>query len=243
MAIFDIGANSGHSVSSLTLTVPSGGIPAGATIVIFAGLRTGSTYTETISDSAGNTYTNPASVSDTDNNLMILRLWECYNCKAVSGSTTITITPNLSAPLAVSGLYITGTQTSADPYDSTASNTAQANSATPSCTLLAAPAVASSYVIGCVCAQINSSTTWTQVSGWAAPPDASASTGGSATNNSNMFGGSQVTSSQVTYNPTPSGSVDWTLILAVFKPAVASVASVVPRRRIRWIDDEILIRH
>jgi hypothetical protein len=215
ISVTSIGTAAGTS-GTLSVTVSST-VPAGSTVFVCINDTTTGTLT-TPTDSASNTYHLAYQANDTTNGYCAA-LYYAYNVGiASSGSVSYALsTAGTAYGGEISVFYATGLLTT-DPLDTPTKATATANSGNPSVTMAAAPAVASSLLVATVSS--NAVHTITQPSGgWAAPPTpATQSTTGVIT------GGTLVSSSQLTYNPTGVNDM-WAVGIAAFKPASASGVS------------------
>jgi hypothetical protein len=222
----NIGINASNTTQTYSVTVPVGGVPSGAligvSVVSVASTLTGSS----VSDTAGNTYHLADSAAFNSSGEKLYQFY-AYNCLALVQNNTISVNQGSGVSGAMSCWYATGVKTSADPWDSTASTSggASGSSTSPSAAMRAAPASASSLVIGCVAAVISHSATFTQDStnaSYATPPNRS--TQGSGIH-PEVAGGSVISSSQLTYAPTYGSSATWGEIVCVFSPPAAAAAA------------------
>jgi hypothetical protein len=207
------------NANSLSITVPAGGVPAGALIVVCEAHGGTADVSTGVSDSAGNSYSEAG--YEPGSSGIELVVWYAYNVSALAPGDTITMSFSVNSRYALSALYATGEETGADPRDATAQAAASSRSSTPSATLAAAPAVANSLVVAALA--WNSTTGFTQAAGWSAPPDLIATSSSTAT----VAGGSEVTSTADTYAPTLGAVAQWALLLVVFKPASGSTVTLV----------------
>lgn len=121
---------SGVATTSLTFTVPAGGVPAGATIFIAASLAEASSA-HVVADTAGNTYaldTPPSDVNAAATDLEF-QLWRSSTGGALSSGNTIVLSWTSSvANVRATSFYVTGL--AASPLDQAA--VAEGSSSTPS---------------------------------------------------------------------------------------------------------------
>jgi|SRR5579862_9504143 len=197
ISIANIGTSTGGSATSGTLssvTESSGG-------VIYVILRTSVAVTSpSCSDGTNGAYTLITTKTNTQEQLVFY-----FNNSASLSTATITCSWTTSAAWNISASYITGQ--SASPLDTAVTNSASGTSTAPSVSNAGTPGVSGELFIGSVVA----SATFTQASGWAAPPNGTTSI--EAGNLVNAGTGNQ------TYNPTLGSSVAWTDIIVAFKPS------------------------
>lgn len=134
ISVTNIGTATGSSGGSLAVTVPAGGVPAGALIVVVVS-EGASTVGGSVADTAGNTYT---AVTGVFNNAASAsgygRMYYALNATALAQNNTITFTRQTSGSnAAMSAMYATGIQT-ASALDTAVTNTATGSSTTPSVT-------------------------------------------------------------------------------------------------------------
>lgn len=225
----NIGTNASASVSSISVTVGAGGVPANSLICVCAsasGISNNALTGTAITDSQSNTYARADNViiNNTSTNGSIY-LFSTYNGAALVSGNTITLTAAASGRLALSCFYVTGQRVTSNPLDAAASTSGGAfgQSATPSAAMRAAPVVPGSLVVGVIGAGFSAGDTFTQDSTHAAfttPPNSVSITG------SAIYGGTVVSSSLLTYAPTISVSRQWGEVIGVFAPAVIALPSV-----------------
>jgi hypothetical protein len=229
---------SGHAAQSTagaaaSLTVPAGGVPKSALVVVFAvNVSAVQGAGDGVTDGRGNSYTRKTAGA--------LALYESYNlATALQSGDSITYTPaaaNKDASLIA--FYRTDAITDSDPFD--ASAVASATSTSPSSGATGAPAVPNEAAIGCIWALPGSQTTFTAGSGW------TALTGLSWNDTANAFWMElfpeyqEPVSAAVTANGTLSGSSFWAATAATFKlapdPQITSTLGALPtvlRRELR----------
>lgn len=133
-SLTSIGTHNAGSGTTGSITVPAGGVPAGACIVVGVVEQGTNTIGSGVTDTAGNTYTliKPAVANGTN---CVGAVYRCWNCKALVSGNTITYTAhNSSDSNAESACYITGVDNTADPLDSAVVNSATGSSAAPTIT-------------------------------------------------------------------------------------------------------------
>lgn len=210
IVVTDIGTGSGGAVASYTITVPVGGVPSGALIVVSILDNGSSTPGGSVSDTALNTYT--AATGTGAAGLGSIRIFFAFNVSALVSGNTITYTKiNGASGSLGSAFYATGIKTSATPLDSGASAGATGTSTTPSVTSNAA-ATTGELFVGWV--GLLGTPTFTQPSGWSSPPSAIAGFTLSAQGGNLINAGSTAQ----TYNPTLSGgAIQWLDLVTAFK--------------------------
>jgi hypothetical protein len=218
IALTSIAGNGSATGSTIAMTVPAGGVPAGSLIVVTV-IENNTTGTiGTINDTSDNIYTKITDLSPNAANANgRAAMFYCKNCQPLVSGNLITynkITTGVS--VMIDSFYATGVDTAA-PLDTAVTATSSASSSTPTVTS-GTPSVAGELFVAAVFRK--GSTTFTQdtTHGWAAPPNpASSSTHGSA-------GGSQVNAGTGTkiYSPTLGTSLVNCQIVAGFKAAASS---------------------
>ncbi len=206
----NIGAGGGvGSPGFLILAAP---VPVGSLIVVGVYDLYTSQTTPAVTDGAGNTYTQIASVSpDGSATNGFVQLYQCYNCLALTVGQHITFTnsANSGSIIIMACAYATGAASLHTPLD--ASATAHGSSGTAS--VSATPTVKNELVVGFVAAA--GGYPLTQPAGWTTPPLAGS---GSSTGAIGAYLISP-TATSVTYNPTLRSSDPWGAIIATFTPA------------------------
>ena len=225
IALTNIGVNNG-SGTTVAVTVPAGGVPAGALICVLAYEVSGVTPTAsgTLSDTI-NTYNNAKNSTNSSGGRW-LTVFYAYNVLALTSANSITYTLNNSGNFAaVSAFYATGIQTSSDPFDSVAAASAALPSGSPSVTS-GTFAVPGELVVGAVGASgsVGSFTQDSTNAAYTTPPNIEAAF-------SSFFpvaGGSvvQSTTTALTYNPT--AVTPWIAIIVSFKPLGAAPPTPTP---------------
>lgn len=215
-ALVNIGTNNGKTVTDISITVPGGGVPAGALIIVCSSARSGSGPASATTDSKSNTYTDVGKLSNTVGETLDIQY--AWNAIALVSGDTITV-HYTSITYAITAFYWDGAQTSSDPRDTTAGASTTGSSQTPSLQMGAAPAVANSLAVGVIA--LAPDVTFTNT--WATTlPTMSETTGGGTATNAQVAGGSEITSTRDTYAPTLGASATWTEMIVVFKPLVAA---------------------
>lgn len=205
----------------VSVTVPAGGVPAGALIVVVVCNRTNSAPAGSVTDTAGNTYTAAAGANlngAAANGYG--RIFYAYNVAALVSGNSITFNNTGSTGrTAMSAFYATGIATASDPLVSSATATSTGNSAAPTVTS-GVPTAANCLFVGGIAVRTVAAT-FVQDStngAWATPPNTAVN--GSSTTGARVFGGSLVVadSSAHTYAPTWTGSDLWAEMIVAFKP-------------------------
>ena len=213
--IVDLGTATDTPNSNCVLTVPAGGVPAGALIVVLTGESSGSTA-GSLADTAGNIYTTDFTLlpNGTASGNGFGMMFHVANCAALTAGQSITYTKHISADgSAMSAFYVKGVAASS-VVDVSASATG--SSASPSVTS-PTPAQAGDLFVG-VLVSSGSTIMHTQDTshGWAAPPDFVAS--GFLPN---ISGGQKANpaAAALTFAPTLSASAPWAAAIVAFKKA------------------------
>lgn len=224
--------------ATIAITVPTA-VSSGSLIVVVTAEGNQTSYTTggTVTDSAGNSYTEVchAQTPTTD----FGQLFYAKNVSALSTSQTITFNKQTSGDRAsLSALFATGVDKSG-PLDSGVTTTSNGTGTTPSVTSNT-PTVTGELFVGATVSQQNTQL-FTQDTGnsWATPPDQIGFTSSNLGSNFVCIGaGNQVNagSAAKTYSPTFSISCRWAAMIASFKAEVA--VTVVPNEetfRIRYV--------
>lgn len=217
--ITDLGsANSSSGNGTVSLTIPAGGVPVGATLfVAINDVSFVATYTgETLVDTGLNTYSLVDSVAIDGSGTAQgwTALWAAPVTTAlVSGNTITYDCCSATAKVVIDVFYVTGL----GPLDSATLATADGSSAAPSVTS-GTPAVKFEFFVGVVGWNIATGT-FTQEAGWYAPPDNSQTTPGQRISGGTFV---DITTGTVTYAPTITSTV-WGAIIAGWKPAATGV--------------------
>jgi hypothetical protein len=173
-----LGTTKSPSGTTAAIVVPSGGVPAGALIVL-AVTEEGVVATGgSVTDAAGNTYLAGPTINQSGGKITAA-IFYTFNCRPLNTGQVITYTKIGHGLTYVSALYGTGA-TSSNPHDSAADATASGNSTSPSVTSGAPTAGGELFVavlaqtMGAV-GQIFSSPpsevfTQDTADGWASPP-------------------------------------------------------------------------
>jgi hypothetical protein len=160
-----VGTGTSTSGSSLTITVPAGGIPAGSVIVVAVSDRTSSYGSQGVSDSAGNSYARAAGTFGLN---VCGAFYYAFNVSALTAGQTITITKAGTDHTSASAVYITGTKTT-DPINAGATATANATSASQPSVTSGTPSVAGCLFLA-MAAVPGATGVYTADSNWATPP-------------------------------------------------------------------------
>ena len=218
LGINSIGTGRSTSGSSFAITVPVGGVPAGAIIAVAVSDRATTYGSQAVTDSAGNTYTRAASAIGSN----VIGAWYyAYNVSALAAGQTITITKSGTDRAAASAVYITGAA-SGNPLDSGATATAfSASTGQPSITS-GTPATADCLMLA-MAAVPGATATYTPDANWATPP-ISAETGTTGSDRQ-VDGGYQLLTGTPTKSFNPSYSAipaAWAAAIIAFKPSTGS---------------------
>lgn len=140
------------AVTAFTITIPSAGVTAGDSIIlVISTYSSGQTGASSVSDSAGNTYTQDLSTSGG-----ALEVWRCAPARALGSGQTISVTLLSSSSGGVIAIETTSTK-----LDKTATNSGSFS--TPSTGTTAATSVADEFVLAC-CDTYDGPTTETGIS-------------------------------------------------------------------------------
>ena len=170
--------NTAHTggAGTISVTVPTGGIPAGSGIYV-AVTSTPPSYIGTVADTATipNTYTEISGGSTTIFNRT--QVFQAYNSNALTSGQTITYTLNGSpAAAAMTVFYVTGLLTTGNPFDSATLNTAVFNNtgSQPTGTVSGTPTVPGEAFLSIAGwlqrTQITAGFALDTANGWTAPP-------------------------------------------------------------------------
>ena len=224
--VVTLGAQAVNGGSAGTITIPAGGVPTGAVIVIVIANNTidPPTAVDTHSNSYNSTYDQNIGGVPVGH----VSILYAYGVTALTSGNTITVTAS-SFNWCLSAFYITGALTTSDPQDASAfavSTGGGVVTATPSVTMAAASPNA--LVVGLYAAGAGGSMagdTWTQdtADGFAAPPTRILA----STNQFVIAGGTVFSSAKLTYAPTNSVARNCTVIVMAFKPATTPVVGLV----------------
>src|SRR5258706_2245004 len=170
LSVTNIGSNTGVAVNTVAVTVPAGGVPAGALIVVCVSDNSvsGTGGLNAVADTGGNVYT--SAVQANNNNAAANGCGIMYTAnvtKALVNTNTITYTlGTATSSAAVAAFYIKGAPTLIE-----AKNSATGSSTTPSVTS-GTPSVAGDLFIGMVSATtlVSSFTQDSTNAAWASPP-------------------------------------------------------------------------
>lgn len=217
ISLTNIGTNSSKTnASTMAISVPVGGVPAGSLIVF---CNTENSITTSVTDTASNTYNR----YDTIHNPGIAY---SFNSSALSSGNTITANNSATGIVqCISAFYATGIQTSSSPLDATAAAAGNTGTAV-SITTTGATSVAGVLIVGVVNVNGPNTDTFTQDTtnegGFSNFPVKVGTSGGSATSNFTLQGGAVAGWGSIgspTYAPTLGTSRTWQAALATFKPA------------------------
>lgn len=172
ISVTNIGTASSASTQSLSITIPAGGVPAGA-FIYFGITKNSSSSSPTISDTAGNTYVTNFGASylaGTTSNGYYRRTW-VGACLPLSSGDTFTFSDTTvgASATTISGIYATGVRSINDPVytGSTTGGTGTTGTRT-----LNPPS--GGLAIGATATR--SSSAVTQTGGFASPPNSVSST-------------------------------------------------------------------
>lgn len=222
ISVTDLGTTGNATGTTLALTVPVGGVPSGAAIVVCVS-ENSQTIGGSVTDTAGNTYiaTTGVFLNGTVQN-GFGRMFYCYNASALVSGNTITYTKVGSVQVALAVLYATGLQTAVDPLDAVVTTTNTGSSTNPN-VASGTPSQAGELFVAF--AAFRSSATFSQDSGngWAFPPS-SANSGGTSSSQLTVVGGNQVNAgtAALTFSPTISTGRNWATFVFGFKPGGGS---------------------
>jgi len=106
----NIGSNTGTGVNTVTITVPVGGVPSGATILVC--VSDSSTLQGSVTDSVPNTYSQRVSIANNNNATNGYgAIYATFNNSALISGNTIVFTLGVAGSNAtVNALYVTGTK-------------------------------------------------------------------------------------------------------------------------------------
>lgn len=222
ISVSDIASASSTAGTTIVATVPVGGVPSGALIVVGV-VEKNSSVGGSVTDSKGNTYTLAKGLlynSSAD----FGAIFYSPNAIALVSGDSITFTKAASGDTtAIDAIYATGILASS-PLDTAVTASASGSSTSPLVTS-GTPAMAGELLVALCAWDGNNSDTYSQAAGFASP---FVRVNASATNHRPiMCGGYEVNagSAAQTFAPTITSNA-WAAIIAGFKPAIA--ASVVP---------------
>ena len=224
ISVTGIATATGVTVTSQAITVPAGGVPSGALIVVM--MSSGATSgAPTCTDTAGNSYT---LVNQTSRNNLASygygAMLYAKNAVALSSGNTITIT-QASGSIACEAVYATGVDTTA-PLDTSVTAAAFGNSTAQTVTSGAASVSGDLFVAFTAATGRSTAFTNDTTNGWTAPFGRVSS--GGTSGDSSLYSGYQVNagSGAKTYAPTVTGSSTWAAIVAGFKAAATNINGV-----------------
>jgi hypothetical protein len=216
-SVVNIGTNinTGASTATIAVTVPAGGIPAGATIVVGTGENIAASNGSCSDSKNGGGYSVAVS-SLRGSGVGTGILFYKFNSVALVSGDTITYTLSGLHSAAISACYIAGAANLVNPLDATGSNSGQNN--TPTVTS-GTPAKAGDMFLAFVSeSSVGGLSTFTQDStnaNWQTPPNSTFSGGVEG-----LYGGSVINTAATarTYAPTPSAATtpNWAALIASF---------------------------
>ena len=211
LAITSIGTASAAAASgTFSITVPAGGVPAGAAIIVCIHVGFG---TRSVADTAGNTYTEESSASAITPLSTIGSVFTKYNCAALVSGNTITVTKDTGNAGAASAFYITGGITGV-LTETVFANVDQNNATSTNISANIGSSTAKVW-LGIVASDAPTADTFTQPGGWATPPVRISSNTGSPV--VCIAGSTQIAGgSTKTYNPSWSASRNYGSCLVAF---------------------------
>ena len=219
ISVVNIATNSGKTVTSLAITVPAGGVPAGSLILVAV---ENISVTPTVTDTAGNSYSHSKSLGTTF-------LFWVGNCLPLVSGNTITVSA-ASSTMAATAFYAVGVSAIADPSD--VSGSAAVSTTTPTVSTSSGTTVSGELLVGILGTIGPSGDTFTQDStnegGFSASPAPVrvGTSGGSATTNATVAGGYVVWNSTgtATYAPTITSRTG-DILIVTFKPDILMAQS------------------
>lgn len=225
ISVVDLGQTSNTSQASLTLTLTTG-IPSGALVTAMVTSKS-STSTNSVGDSGSNTYTQAAQAYNNNNvNQGQTSVFYSYNATAISSGGTITVTKASSKDCTLSAFYATGVMSTADPIDSSVTNSTFALSSAPTITSGSAGSTGELFVCALGRNSTVSATIIDSGHNWVAPfttSQVAASLG--------ACGGNQVNTSSgtLTWASTAASVTSVSLCILAFKPTPSSAATPILR--------------
>lgn len=223
ISVTDIGSNGNSTGATVAVTIPAGGVPSGAVIVVVTGEGSGVNFSTggSMSDTV-NTYSQITHLNN-GTNLGYGVMWHADNVSALTSANSITWTKQTSGDVGViSAFYATGV--SASPLDTAVTASTAASTSTPSITS-GTPSVAGELIVGGLTGTpaSNGTLTFTNGGSFVTPFDtvnSSVSGSGSAT----AAGGHEINagSAAVTFSGTLSAARANAIFVVGFKPAPPS---------------------
>src|SRR5512143_501451 len=140
LAVTNIGTATGTAGATLTITLGAGvSVPTGSVVVVgVSEFSTTSTAAGTVTLNVVGSSVFTERVSRAHNNVItngVGGVFDVWNSAAISSGSIITYTRNVSASdAAITAFYVTGIQSSADPYDANVGNSNFGNSTAPTVT-------------------------------------------------------------------------------------------------------------
>ena len=162
------------SGTTISVTIPTGGIPAGSAIYVFV-LEGGVTVNGSVADNAStpNTYsllTSQKIIYSSGTQ----QIYQSYNSNALVAGNTITYTRSTpNSPVVMSVMYVTGLMISGNPYDSVTLNYVAFNGgAQPGANLSGTPSVSGEVFLAVLFwwDTVTHTVTLDTANGWISPP-------------------------------------------------------------------------
>lgn len=212
IASTSIGTNTSTSGPTVAVTVAAGGVPAGALIVVCVGEISGTAVGQSVTDTAGNTYTS-YSITQFSSLSAFGNLFYAYNVLALSSGNTITYTKDTSGDdVAITAFYATGVLRTGSPADGAGGASGSGTSPSTTSNL---PSASGDLMVGFVAVKGPSSDTFTQDASFSTPPVRASSS------NIYVAGGTLVIGAGTqAYAPTITSRA-YGVMYALFKPAPA----------------------
>lgn len=225
ISVINIGTTSNTTGATVAITVPAGGVPAGA--LIFIGI-TEFTSTGPGGGSVSDTHNTYTSVqAKFNNNASAQGFGDSFyaaNVTALTSSDTITYTKKVSgAQCGITACYAVGI-TPTNPLDTAATAVTTGLTSSPTVTS-GTPSGAGELFFGLVTQNSGGVPGFVQASGWATPPNEP-----TATNNTAVDGGNQVNagSGTLTFNPTIGAHQEACFICAFIPTTITLSPSTLP---------------
>lgn len=223
-----IGTAESAAGATIAVTVPAGGVPAGALIVVFIGEQD-TVIGGSVADTAGNTYTAVGGkVNSTPN--CYGRFFYAYNVSALVSANSITFTKHTSGSRAViTAWYVTGSQIASDPLDAAVSATNSGNVTSQTVTS-GAPSVAGELLVACCCFAGTDTDNLTNDATWSNTPPTSARQTSGGAGNPQIYGGRVVEAgtSAHTFTGVTVASRSWAASVIGFKVAATATNRGLP---------------
>lgn len=222
VTVTNIGTAIGSTVASIAITVPAGGVPQGALIIVCVADSSVSIVGGSVADTGTNIYTR---ITGADNNNLTTNgfgaIFSAPVTTALVPGNSIAYTLALTANAAITAFYAQSLQVS--PLDGAVTNTATGSSTAPSVAGASPPVGSGEFWVGMVSNTGPGTEAFTQDAtnaAWAAPPTRV----GIAVTGPTIAGGvvtSGLTSALI-YAPTLGTTHPWTAIVVAFKVAQPS---------------------